>query len=112
MQLRVARLCLDCEEIHDQQECPVCGSESFAFISRWVQAPERRQRPRPVQSAVADTYRELLAADAAQPTAMRWVRRGALGLAAVSVAGWLWRRRAAEASARVDGPTSNAGSAP
>jgi len=46
MQLRRARLCLDCEEIHDGQQCPVCASETFAFLSRWVPAPERRTKPR------------------------------------------------------------------
>jgi hypothetical protein len=46
MQLRVARLCLDCEEIHDSQQCPVCASETFAFLARWVPVPERRSRPR------------------------------------------------------------------
>lgn len=46
MQLRVARLCLDCEEIHDAQQCPICASETFAFLSRWVPTPERRSQPR------------------------------------------------------------------
>ena len=36
MRLDEARLCLDCEEIHDNQECPSCGSEAFAFLTRWV----------------------------------------------------------------------------
>ena len=92
MQLRSARLCLDCEEIHDAPECPVCGSESFAYITRWVPAPERRTRPRPVPTETAEAYRQLLATDARPPGHTRWVRRGAVGLAAVSVAGWLWRR--------------------
>ena len=47
MQLRKARLCLDCEELHDQWQCPVCASETFAFITRWMPAPERRKKPRP-----------------------------------------------------------------
>ena len=47
MQLRVARLCLDCEEIHDSQQCPVCASETFAYLSKWVPAPERRAKARP-----------------------------------------------------------------
>src|SRR5580765_5257271 len=93
MQLRVARLCLDCEEIHDQQICPVCSSESFAYISRWVPAPERRTHPRPVPShETADTYRQLLDGDR-QPGGRRWIKRGALGLAAVGIAGWLWSRK-------------------
>jgi len=51
MQLRLARLCLDCEEIHEGQQCPVCASETFAFLTRWVPAPERRATPRNAQSA-------------------------------------------------------------
>jgi hypothetical protein len=49
MQLGVARLCLDCEEVHDAQTCPVCASESFAFLKKWVPVDERRTRPRPVK---------------------------------------------------------------
>ena len=36
MRLAVARLCLDCEEVHDGDRCPVCGSETFAFLKKWV----------------------------------------------------------------------------
>src|SRR5687767_527745 len=63
MQLRNARLCLDCEEVHDSQQCPLCASETFVFITRWVPAPERRQKPRtgePPPSPELDTYREML----------------------------------------------------
>jgi hypothetical protein len=95
MQLRVARLCLDCEEVHDSLVCPVCSSESFAYISRWVPVPERRQRPRSEQEPLnsnAETYKQLLAADAGQPGMKRWVARGAFGVAALGVAGWLLQR--------------------
>jgi hypothetical protein len=51
MQLRKARLCIDCEELHDQWQCPVCASETFAFITRWMPAPERRKKPRPAGAA-------------------------------------------------------------
>ena len=47
MQLRVARVCLDCEEIHDALQCPVCASQSFAYLTRWLPAPERRILSRP-----------------------------------------------------------------
>src|SRR5688572_11108241 len=53
MQLRVARLCLDCEELHDSQRCPVCASEIFAYVSRWVPTPERRTQVRPPQPTIA-----------------------------------------------------------
>jgi hypothetical protein len=48
MQLNVARVCLDCEEVHDAQQCPVCASETFAYLSKWVPRVERRFRSRPV----------------------------------------------------------------
>ena len=28
-------------------QCPVCTSETFAYVSRWVPAPERRAKVRP-----------------------------------------------------------------
>lgn len=98
MQLRMARLCLDCEEIHDRQECPACGSESFGYISKWIPAPERRSHPRPSPEDAnqqADIYRQLI--DGTPPPRRsnrgRWLTGGALGVAAISAAGWLWRRR-------------------
>ena len=46
MQLRIARLCLNCEEIHDSQQCPLCASETFSYLKKWVPVEERRTRPR------------------------------------------------------------------
>jgi hypothetical protein len=92
MQLRTARLCLNCEEIHDTRECPICGSESFAYITRWIPAPERQEKPRPLPQNDAETYRQLLSPEPVEPRGMRWVRRGALGLVAVSVGRWMWQR--------------------
>ena len=45
MQLRVARVCLNCEEVHDAQTCPLCASETYAFLKKWVPVEERRARP-------------------------------------------------------------------
>ena len=93
MQLRVARLCLDCEEIHDQQTCPLCSSESFAYISRWVPAPERQMKPHELPSPqTADVYRQLLDSNNQQAGARRWVKRGILGLGVAALAGWAWRK--------------------
>jgi hypothetical protein len=43
MQLRVARLCLDCEELHADKRCPRCASASFAFVTNWLPCEERRR---------------------------------------------------------------------
>lgn len=103
MQLRNARLCLDCEEVHEAQQCPACASETFAFITRWVPVPERRQRPRtaePSDPQALDTYKELLTPEP-QRRARSWkvVRGGAVGLAVFGVAGWLWKRNARDRTA-------------
>jgi len=91
MQLHVARLCLDCEEVHDAQVCPRCTSETFAYLSRWIQAPERRARPRPqAEAEVPELPRP--PAPPPEPAAAspgRWLRRGAL-LAALGVGSWIW----------------------
>ena len=109
MQLRTARLCLDCEEVHDAQQCPVCASETFAYLTRWVPVPERRQRPRPAEPAASETataYREIL--HPPPPTPWRAIRRGAVGLALFGVAGWLWRRNTSRDTGT---PNTTAGSA-
>jgi len=94
MQLRLARLCLDCEEIHDQQSCPVCSSESFAYITRWIPQPDgaARQRPAPVRET-AETYRELISPTPSSSGTRRWARRGAVALGAVGIASWAWRQK-------------------
>jgi hypothetical protein len=97
MQLRVARLCLDCEEIHDQLSCPICGSESFAYISRWVPQVEStpRQRPAPTPSReTAETYRELITPSPPTSASRRWAKRGAVALGAIGLASWAWRQTA------------------
>jgi hypothetical protein len=94
MQLRLARLCLDCEEIHDQQSCPVCSSESFAYISRWIPRPDglARQRPAPSREA-AETYRELINPTPQPSGTRRWAKRGAVALGAVGLASWAWSQK-------------------
>src|SRR5678809_230039 len=96
MQLRNARLCLDCEEVHEGQQCPSCASESFVFITRWVPAPERRQKPRsgepPPSPDSVDAYKELL--NPHQDSAgWRFVKRGAVGLALFGVASLMFSKR-------------------
>ena len=93
MQLHVARLCLDCQEIHAAPRCPACSSETFAPVSRWIPAQERRVRPRSAQTDdVAETYRQLLTPDAHAKRGSVWPKRIAFVVAAASVGGWLWKR--------------------
>ena len=114
MKLVNARLCLDCEEVHEEQHCPICGSESFAFMTRWV-APsdtvgaEAGPRPsRPPDTAApgrdgverreqlarreqVDAYRQILNPGAQPPRRGRLVARGAIGLALLGLARAVWR---------------------
>jgi hypothetical protein len=117
MQLRNARLCLDCEEVHDATHCPLCASESFAFITRWVPSPSADQDPQAAQAGpppparvppregppatqpveavsreTLDSYRQLLTGQPA-PSNWRFVKRGALGLAIFGLAGWAWKQQ-------------------
>lgn len=56
MQLTTARLCLNCEEVHDAKSCPACASETFVYLTRWV--PHSQREPRPARSPrVAPTVR-------------------------------------------------------
>ena len=105
MQLRVARLCHDCEEVHAEQQCPVCASETFTFITRWVPAPERRKRPRPTTSPEAEIYRRLTQTDEQPHRGGRLLKGAAFGLTALGVAGWLWGRQTRPR--QQDDPTSD-----
>jgi predicted RNA-binding protein with PUA domain len=101
MKLRDARLCLDCDEVHRDGMCPVCGSESFAYVSRWVPAPEGTRAPRPATSTEAEVFRELLSGE--KGTNRRLLKRGLLGLTALGLAGWAWRSARAAANQATDG---------
>src|SRR4051812_5057569 len=92
MQLRNARLCLDCEEVHDAQRCPVCASEMYAPITRWVAAPERRTRSRTEPpSSRAEIYRALIEPEQRPSKTRRLLKGGTLGVAALGVIGWFIR---------------------
>ena len=81
MQLRIARLCLDCEELHQDNHCPVCASESYAFLTRWIPVNERRERKRT----------EMPVPPPEESTTARWMKRGATGLAVLAVGRWIWQ---------------------
>jgi hypothetical protein len=100
MRLGVARLCLDCEEVHDAGRCPVCGSETFAFLKRWVKpaAPLPKADPRAAEDVPAperveqvETYEQLLKPDGHRSRKGRLIAGGALGLAALGAARLAWR---------------------
>jgi hypothetical protein len=93
MQLKIARLCLDCDEVHQSEHCPVCASEAFGYLTRWVPSPERRMRPRQTNSPAADVYRELISPTAGAPKGIRLLTRSALGVTALGLAGWIWRSK-------------------
>jgi len=72
-------LCLDCEELHDQPFCPTCASEEFAYISRWIEAPERRATKR-VPAAPVNMKRQIAV-------------YGLLGVAVGGLARWWWKAK-------------------
>jgi hypothetical protein len=84
MQLRKARLCLDCEELHDQGHCPVCASEAYAYLTQWMPAPERRKKPRPASlGSIGVAHRTPVSygpAAAALHAFVRWCRDARLHL--------------------------------
>ena len=69
MQLRVARFCLDCEELHTDNSCPRCASESYVFLSSWLKVDERRRWKRSAPPA-GDGQRGSSITD----TLSRWVK--------------------------------------
>ena len=118
MRLSEARLCLDCDEVHADARCPVCASESFAFIKRWVTTPEKR--PRSASPPAGDeqaaetlaTYRALLAGVGEPRTGVsRLLRGGAVGLALLGAAGWIVQRNLRQTGSS-KGPESGPGSNP
>ncbi len=101
MQLRTARLCLDCEEVHDEYRCPRCASDQFTYMSRWVPAPERliRPRPAPTPAPEAEAYREIVRGTAPPRKGLGLTKAlvglSAAGLGAAGIAGlFLGARRA------------------
>ena len=95
MQLRTARLCLDCEEVHDAMRCPSCASETFTYITRWIPAPERRRQPRPTTSPEAELFRSIVGQNEVPASGGHMLRNGVVGLTALGLAGWLFRKNQA-----------------
>jgi len=122
MRLVNARLCLDCEEVHEDQHCPICGSESFAFMTRWVtpsdtigaetsqrQSQSQSRPPDPVarrepteRREQVDAYRQILNPNTQAPRRGRLVTGGAIGLALLGLARVVWRAAPERPDARSD----------
>jgi hypothetical protein len=94
MELRNARLCLDCEEVHDQPRCPICGSETFSFISRWIPVATAQRPPRKTSSQEADVYKQLINGEP-EPVRGRLLKRGMVGLTALGLMGLFFGSREA-----------------
>jgi len=95
MQLRLARLCLDCEEVHDGQQCPSCASETFAFLTRWAPPAERRSRARPLEPVSTPSAGKLIPGE---PSPGKMIGYGVVGLGIMGLARWfaLGRKRIEE----------------
>ena len=52
MQLESARLCLECDEIHQDNLCPACASRMFVYPTRWIPRRDRSATP-PLNVVVA-----------------------------------------------------------
>jgi len=116
MKLATARLCLDCDQVHDEQHCPSCGSESFAFLTRWIdpggQRPAAWLKPTPeaFDPERLEAVRALTTPKAPAPSAMRRALGAVAGLATVGVAGWILSssREAARRDPAPSAPDPNA----
>jgi len=118
MRLDSARLCLDCEEVHEEPICPRCSSEAFAFLTRWVEPagprverPARRRAAELDQSPAAleqvEAYRQLLSGEPA-PRRGGLLAKSLVGLAAFGLAGWAVRAARRDTAPRKDeGSTTN-----
>lgn len=120
MKLPNARLCLDCDEVHESQVCPSCGSEVFAFLTRWVQpATDVRVKAQlttrettstePRSPEQIEAWRQLLEG---RPPSRRTglMTKGLLGLAAFGLAGWAWRNASpGQARQKPDGTDGQGG---
>lgn len=65
-------------------QCPLCASETFVYLTRWVPAPERRLQPRSAEGAPAP---------ARLPSRGKVVGFGIAGLGILGLAQWLTKGR-------------------
>jgi len=77
MQLRTARLCVNCEEVHNMPACPGCGSENFAYLTRWVPASRPQPRPQPPRLVTPTLTQRIIFGTSALGLAAFWISRWA-----------------------------------
>jgi hypothetical protein len=51
LDLKRARLCLDCEMLFEGPRCPACASESYVPVTRWIRPTDRRAVEQPTPPA-------------------------------------------------------------
>jgi len=93
MQLRVARLCLDCEELHTEDRCPRCISEHWALVSTWLPVEERRRFRRPSSQSSESRKRGV---GGILESISRWIEGGTV----VDAPGGRWATRRSDQLAR------------
>src|SRR4051812_35248319 len=86
MQLRVARLCLDCEELHTESRCPRCISEHYAMVSTWLPVEERRRFRKPSTAPASARKRGIVGM---LESIVRWIEGGTV---VEAPPGWATRR--------------------
>jgi hypothetical protein len=74
VQLRSARLCLNCEEVHDAQACPACASENYAYLTTWVPASKYLTR-RPPRILAPTRIERIIFGSAVLGVAAFWLGR-------------------------------------
>ncbi len=77
MPLDKARICLECDTIHDLVTCPECGSSSFYYVANWIKPkqPPRAVEPEQLVTPVAPARKK-----------RHWVRNTLLAGASVLAA--------------------------
>ncbi len=76
MPLEKARLCLECDTVHDLPACPQCGSSAFFYLANWIK-PKEPPRPEPSAKKPAATQ---------PPKKRHWLRNSLLAAGTVLAA--------------------------
>lgn len=55
MKLDQAKMCLDCEELFEGEQCPLCGRENYVWVQTWI--PLLSGRAESIMGSVCDGER-------------------------------------------------------